>query len=48
MKLNQICEDYRSGPHVFPTDALEREQSYKGPVDYFPKKKRKKKKKKKK
>lgn len=46
MKLSQIHEDYRSGASVFPSDSLDRAQSYKGPVDYFPPKKKKKSKKK--
>jgi hypothetical protein len=46
MKLNQLYEDYRSGPSVFPCDTLERAQSYKGPTDNYPKKKKSKKKKK--
>ncbi len=32
----QLSEDYRSGPSVYPTDAMNRAQSFKGPSDLKP------------
>ncbi len=36
MKLNDLHEDYRSGPYNFPYDACTRSQAKYGPMDYFP------------
>ncbi len=40
MRLSRLSrdlrEDYRSGPYVFTPDAIERAQSYRGPLDYEP------------